>query len=297
MDKKITKSAHVLMSAALLALGLSAVSVKAQQVVGINAAIKNKVQTRKVNSQKLQPAKLKGRVSIGDYIITGKTGVLQILLRDRTSFTVGKNGQMTIDRFVYDPANNASEVAATVTKGAFRFMSGKPMRNRKGASTIKTPVGTIGIRGTILEGAIGQLAIETARREAVSEEILKTADDNATFIVLRGPGFGAQDGEAAGAIDLRMESGVFSLEKAGEAYFIPRQGARPIGPFRFSNIGFEQTLDWMGTQPPTRPQIDRREPRGGPRDRRRPNRPAGPPPINRTFEVEQPDNDAGAAGP
>ena len=162
MDSKIAKSARLIIAAGILAAGVSTIPVMAQ-VVGINAAIKNQVQTRKVNTTALRPAKLKGRVNIGDFITTGRTGVLQILLRDRTSFTVGRNGQMTIDRFVYDPASNASEVAATVTKGAFRFISGKPTRNRKGRSSVKTPVGSIGIRGTIFEGAVGEEAVNLAR--------------------------------------------------------------------------------------------------------------------------------------
>jgi len=224
------------------------------QTVGINAAIKNKVQTRKVNTTTLRQVKLKGRVSIGDYITTGQNGVLQILLRDRTSFTVGKRGEITIDRFVYDPASNASEVAVSVTKGAFRFISGKPTRNRKGRSSVKTPVGSIGIRGTIFEGAVGEDAIAIARGEAVPAEAISAAGADATLVVLRGPGLGTQGDEISGAIDLRTDEGLFPLEQAGAAYFVPTRGAQPIGPFPISDAGLGLLQDFLRSQP-DRPQI------------------------------------------
>lgn len=266
--------ARMMLGLSILAISAASYPAAAQQVVGINAAIKNKVQTRKVNTNVTRQAKLKDRVRIGDYITTGKNGVLQILLRDRTSLTVGKNGEMTIDRFVYDPANNASEVVASVTKGAFRFVSGKPTRNRKGRSSVKTPVGSIGIRGTIFEGAVGEEAIALARRENIAAASLQGANEEATFVVLRGPGLAAQGDEISGAIDLVTDQGTFPLEKAGAAYFIPRRGARPFGPFNFSDGGFDRIQDMLRT-----------EPARSPRSAQTPELPDSPV-IDRTFEVE-----------
>ena len=125
------------------------------QVIGINAAIKDEVKSRKSADKNLTAVKLKGRVHLGEYFRSSDRGILQILFRDRTSLTLGNRAEVTMDRFVYDPASNASEFGATVAKGSFRFISGKPMRNRKGSSSIRTPVGSIGIRGTIFEGAVG----------------------------------------------------------------------------------------------------------------------------------------------
>src|SRR3546814_20762091 len=89
----------------------------------------------------------------------------QLLLLDKTSFTVGSNARVKIDRFVYDPARNASSVSASVAKGAFRFMSGKSLKNGRTRSSIQTPVASIGIRGTIVEGVVGREAIASAQRD------------------------------------------------------------------------------------------------------------------------------------
>jgi len=231
-----SKKPKALATIVLLALTLSPISVAAQ-AVGINSAIKHEVQVRKVNQTELRRAKLKARVDIGDYVTTGSNGVLQILLRDKTNFTVGKNAQATIDRFVYDPSKNASEVALSVTKGAFRFISGKPTRNRKGRSVVKTPVGSIGIRGTIFEGAVGPQAFNIARGEDIDRNAVAAYNPDATLVFLRGPGANTQGDEISGAVDLRTPTGVFPLERAGDAYFVPRRGAKPIGPFPLSSGG------------------------------------------------------------
>src|SRR5215510_1689763 len=64
------------------------------------------------------------QVFLGDEIKTGPQSRLQILLLDETTFTIGPDSSMTIDEFVYDPRSGTGKVAARVTKGFFRFVSG-----------------------------------------------------------------------------------------------------------------------------------------------------------------------------
>lgn len=87
-------------------------------------------------------------ILLGDLIRSGPDGSLQILLLDQTTFTVGPNSEMVIDKFVYDPETGTGELAATTLKGTFRFISGKIAAKDPTAVTIKTPVATMGIRGT-----------------------------------------------------------------------------------------------------------------------------------------------------
>ena len=86
----------------------------AASTVGINAAIRNKVVTRAANDPAAHPAILKARVGLGDQVQTANASMLQILLLDRSNFTVGSNARVTIDRFVYDPQRSASAVGASV---------------------------------------------------------------------------------------------------------------------------------------------------------------------------------------
>jgi len=79
-------------------------------------------------------------------IETDGAGLVQILLADGTTFTVGPNSSITIDRFVYDPSANTAQVSATIGRGVFRFIGGRTSKTEGGVQ-LNTPVGTVGIRG------------------------------------------------------------------------------------------------------------------------------------------------------
>ncbi|RLP22511.1 FecR family protein [Mesorhizobium sp. YM1C-6-2] len=87
-------------------------------------------------------------VVFNEEISTDSAGLVQILLLDGTTFTVGPNSQLTIDEFVYDPNTGDAKVVASLTKGVFRFVGARTSQTEGGA-TVKTPVGTIGIRGAV----------------------------------------------------------------------------------------------------------------------------------------------------
>ncbi|HTJ57391.1 MAG TPA: FecR domain-containing protein [Devosiaceae bacterium] len=80
---------------------------------------------------------------------TGK-GLVQILLADGTTFTVGPNSSLTIDHFVYDPNAGTAQVTASLAKGVFRFIGGRTSKTPNGV-TLNTPVGTVGIRGAVVD--------------------------------------------------------------------------------------------------------------------------------------------------
>jgi hypothetical protein len=232
---------------ALLIAGTANSAFAQSRVVGVNAAIRNSVQI-KSGAAAYRKAVLKERVSLGDDIQTAGASVLQVLLLDRTTFTVGANARVRIDRFVYDPARSASAVGASVAKGAFRFMSGKPTRGMPGQSAVNTPVGSIGIRGTIFEGAVGTDAVRIARGEQAVGAV--TADaEKATLIVLRGPGAATQGDEKAGAIDVSVDGRVVAVASPGMALFVPGPGQAPVGPFMISDAGLSALHDLLRSTP------------------------------------------------
>src|SRR5258706_8228898 len=149
--------AAALVAAALAGTALSA-GLPPSQVVGINAAVLNIARIRSAGAPQAHPAIVRERVALADEVQTGARSQLQLLLLDRSTFTIGANARLTIDRFVYDP--NRRSLTASVAKGAFRFMSGRP--DRAGEASIGTPVSTIGIRGTIVEGVVGSEAVAIA---------------------------------------------------------------------------------------------------------------------------------------
>ncbi len=233
-----------------LALLASAAPVLAQTntAIGVNAAIRNQVTMKASTDAAPRPAVLRESVHLGDAIASGPQSQLQVLLRDRSIFTVGANARMTIDKFVYDPARGTGDLAASVAKGAFRFMSGRTLSRTGGTTAVRTPVASIGVRGTILEGVVGEDAISTADGE---QGVPKTGSDpnSATLIVLRGPGPRTDGLDKPGAIDITSGGKTITIDKPGYAVFIPGPGQAPIGPFLVSSAAFQRMADLLRPSP------------------------------------------------
>ncbi len=233
-------------AAAVAAASLAASPICAQ-AVGVNAAVRNKVVIVGAGTKKARPAVVRERVNLNDEVRTAASSQLQILLLDRTTFTVGANARVAVDRFVYDPAKNSRSTGVSVTKGAFRFMSGRPLRSPTGPVTVRTPVATIGIRGTIFEGVVGEDAIEIASREAAVGRKIKAKKEEASLIVLRGPGPRTQGDTRRGAIDVTVGASIVTLDSPGLALYAPRVGAPPIGPFPISAAGLQALQSLLRT--------------------------------------------------
>jgi hypothetical protein len=233
--------------AAIAAASLVTSPVLAQaNAVGVNAAIRNKVAIRGAATKKLRPAVLRERVFLNDEVNTGAASQLQILLLDRTTFTVGANARVAVDRFVYDPARNSRSTGVSVTRGAFRFMSGRTLGKPSGPVSVRTPVATIGVRGTIFEGVVGEDAIRIASREAAVGKV-KSNKDEASLIVLRGPGRRTQGDARPGAIDVTAGSQTVTLDGPELAVYAPRVGAPLIGPFPISMAGLQALQSLLRT--------------------------------------------------
>jgi hypothetical protein len=233
-------------AAALAAASMTASPVLAQAVsVGVNAAIRNKVEIR--SGRQVRPAVLRARVMLNDEVRTGASSQLQILLLDRTTFTVGANARVAVDRFVYDPRSNSRSTGVSVAKGAFRFMSGRTLGRPAGPVTVRTPVATIGIRGTIFEGVVGEDAIRIASQEPAVGRKVKANKEEASLIVLRGPGPRAQGDVRPGAIDVTAGGRLVVLDGPGLAVYAPREGAPPIGPFPISAAGLQALQSLLRT--------------------------------------------------
>ena len=77
-------------------------------------------------------------VYLNDEITTGPDMSLQILLKDQTVFSIGPNSVLVFDEFIYDPVQtDALSLSASVTKGSFKFISGKISKLKPGAMKLK----------------------------------------------------------------------------------------------------------------------------------------------------------------
>ncbi len=87
----------------------------------------------------------------GTKVVTGSDGHLRATLPDNTIFTVGPNSDLVIDKFVYDPSDDSRTIMASLSKGLFRWVTGKTARHNPAQMKVTLPVGTLGIRGTDFE--------------------------------------------------------------------------------------------------------------------------------------------------
>jgi hypothetical protein len=233
--------------ALVAALGMAVTPAFAQTQAGVAAAVRNKVEIRGP-TRKAHPAAVRERIFMADQAATGAASQLQILLMDRTTFTVGANARVTIDRFVYDPARNSRQVGVSVAQGAFRFMSGRTAGRPSGQASVRTPISVIGIRGTIFEGVVGPDAIRIAEDEPAVGRV-KSDKGEASLIVLRGPGARTQGDTVPGAIDVTAGGRTVTLDAPELAVYVPRDGAPPIGPFHLSADGLEALQSLLRTTP------------------------------------------------
>ncbi len=175
-------------------------------------------------------------VLLGDLIATGRQGRLQILLLDQTMFTIGPNSRMTIDEFVYNPRTANGKITATVTRGFFRFISGKIAAKSPNRVKIRTPVATLSIRGTSIFGFIrpvqraflpGRSLAQNGRGQVV-----------ATFGLLGSSGLGEKPPSFSATSPDGSQS--VTISKAGVAFNV--NGAGAFQPPRRINIGIFNSL-------------------------------------------------------
>jgi len=83
-------------------------------------------------------------VHASETVRTGNSGQAGMRFLDESNLHVGPSSSVRLDKFVYDPNKGASSVVIDSARGAFRFSTGA---QNKGDVKIKTPSGTLGIRG------------------------------------------------------------------------------------------------------------------------------------------------------
>ena len=85
-----------------------------------------------------------GEVYSKETIRTGDAGLADLQFRDNSKLSVGPKSNVRLDKFVYDSNKSAGTVAVQATRGSFRFVTGS---QGGGSYQIKTPYGTLGVRG------------------------------------------------------------------------------------------------------------------------------------------------------
>ncbi len=217
-----------------------------------------------------------------EIIATGAASSAQLLFRDETSLTIGANSRLTLDRFVYNPATRSGDVVVNALQGTFRFVSGSA---KPGGYTIRTPVATVGLRGTIVEGYIGSDG--SLVLVVVEGSVIVTTADGTTvtlqagqFITVSSTGVIGGPSDWTGPT-LDLDGGLKFIFDSNEPDPNRRRDMNEALDSRDLDLRFPQSRDSSRDEPNDRPPVDDRPP---PVDR-----PPGddrPPPIDRPPVID-----------
>ena len=169
---------------------LASGAMAAKQIGAIAAAV-GKVSIEREG--KVIEVKAGSPVFENDKIITAGKSRAQVLLLDQTAVNVGQKAELTLDEFVY--GGDDDKVALKVTKGTFRFISGKVATKTPEKVNVETPVAVIGVRGTEF---VGQIDAQDATVALLNGKI-EVANDVSTQLVTN-PGFGVTIDATSGVI-------------------------------------------------------------------------------------------------
>ena len=227
-------------AACILAVAAATQPAQAQGVsgqAGVAAAVRGDVTLVATTVQ--QPGHVVGmamgsgdKIFLGDNIETGPDAGMQIMLLDETIFTIGPDAGMVIDEFVYDPSTSTGQVTASVVKGAFRFVSGRVAKETPQNMSVRTPVGTIGIRGTSAAGRVDP------------------PDENGNprgTIILLGPGTNNNANERAGRITVTNGGATIEISRSGFGTTIIGLNGTPTPPVRFEPAQVAALTGGLGT--------------------------------------------------
>ncbi|MHB2169158.1 FecR family protein [Alsobacter sp. R-9] len=112
-----------------------------------------------------RPLEPGGQVFFRDTLRTGQGARLATELDDGTTLTLGENAALSVDAFVYDPARPRGRLVARSLRGAFLFVGGLVEKTPSPRVEVRTPLATLGVRGTTvwggpIDGAYGVLVLE-----------------------------------------------------------------------------------------------------------------------------------------
>jgi hypothetical protein len=126
--------------AALLAVQSTA-SFAQQPTIGNATNTKNQVSSIGRTTRQISKG---ADVHSNEVVRTGNASSADLKFLDESTIKIGPITEIRLDKFVYDPSRSAGSFVIEATRGALRFVTGKHNQN---SYQIKTPFGTLGIRG------------------------------------------------------------------------------------------------------------------------------------------------------
>ena len=122
-------------------------SAVANDVAGKTILVKGAVESFNLDNNEKRKLKRRSQIFTTDKIVTGDKSKAQFSMSDGGLITLKANTEILITNYNYSPEVGRSSATLEVVNGGFRSISGL-IKKSGGDYQVKTPVGSIGIRGT-----------------------------------------------------------------------------------------------------------------------------------------------------
>jgi len=196
-----------------VALALGALPAAAADQAGVSAAVRGEVALNRPQVAVGRQVVSGEPILLQDAIRSGPRSGMQILLLDETVFTIGPESELVVDEFVYDPQTSAGRVSAQVSKGVFRFVTGRVAHENPANMNVRLPSGTLGVRGTIVAGRVDPAS-------------------QSSLLVLLGEGHDNDTGSPASAFEACNAGVCKQVRRPGYGLQIDGPDAPPSDPFQ-----------------------------------------------------------------
>lgn len=124
----------------------AAETVQVQDIIGIVRTSEGMASINR--GSQILPASVGAKLVTGDVLTTGPGGSVGVTLRDNSSLSIGPQSSLSLQDFLFSPAEGKLSLVARLAKGTMAYMSGIIGKLSPESVRFETPVSTIGIRGT-----------------------------------------------------------------------------------------------------------------------------------------------------
>jgi len=101
-----------------------------------------------VRQNAMIPAKPGDAVFPTDTLRTQANGVIGVTLADDTRVSLGPDSEMSLERYVFAPADGALGMVLNFVKGVGAYVSGRMAKLAPDSVRLETPAAIVGVRGT-----------------------------------------------------------------------------------------------------------------------------------------------------
>ena len=196
-------------------------------------------------------------IFLGDVVSTGEGSKVFIEFTDKMEFRLGADASFAIERYIYDEVSSKGLQVLSVIAGAFSYASGFVAGTSPASVSLKTPYGTIGIRGTKILGKVdeekGQLAVtvlkgkvevqDKAGEVASVSAAVKGSDAFATLVLTQ---------DAQGQQEFEVASN--DVEEVLQTYDLLDDSVEQLEELQDSGISSEEVVEEIATEPEPEPE-------------------------------------------